>query len=51
MKQGQPVRIKIKAEVGFMNIKPPTYFNRKTVHVCFLAERSDGNLIDFRRFG
>ncbi|KAI4104557.1 MAG: hypothetical protein LQ339_003860 [Xanthoria mediterranea] len=51
VKQGQPVKIKIKAEVGFMNIKPPTYFNRKPVHVCFLAERSDGNLIDFRRFG
>ncbi|KAL8888722.1 MAG: hypothetical protein Q9215_003906 [Flavoplaca cf. flavocitrina] len=50
VKQGQPVKIKFKAEVGFMNIKPPDYFNRKAVHVCFLAERSDGHLIDFRRF-
>ncbi|KAL8674416.1 MAG: hypothetical protein Q9168_001208 [Polycauliona sp. 1 TL-2023] len=50
VKQGQPVRIKINVDVGFMNIKPPAYFNRKPVHVCFLAERSDGHLIDFRRF-
>ncbi|KAL8851700.1 MAG: hypothetical protein Q9221_003431 [Calogaya cf. arnoldii] len=50
VKQGQPVKIKINAEVGFMNIKPPASFNRKPVHVCFLAERSDGHLIDFRRF-
>ncbi|KAL9001327.1 MAG: hypothetical protein Q9169_000218 [Polycauliona sp. 2 TL-2023] len=49
LKQGQPVKTKIKAEVGFMNIKTPEYFNRKPVHVCFLAERSDGHLIDFRR--
>ncbi|KAL8734656.1 MAG: hypothetical protein Q9166_001312 [cf. Caloplaca sp. 2 TL-2023] len=49
VKPGQPVRIKLKAEVGFMNMKPPTHFNRKAVNVCFLAERSDGNLIDFRR--
>ncbi|KAL8655597.1 MAG: hypothetical protein Q9226_002980 [Calogaya cf. arnoldii] len=50
VKQGQPVKVKINAEVGFMNIKPPVSFNRKPVHVCFLAERSDGHLIDFRRF-
>ncbi|KAL8765822.1 MAG: hypothetical protein Q9209_007226 [Squamulea sp. 1 TL-2023] len=50
VKQGQPVKVRIKADVGFMNIKPPAFFNRKAVHVCFLAERSDGQLIDFRRF-
>ncbi|KAL8807605.1 MAG: hypothetical protein Q9182_000589 [Xanthomendoza sp. 2 TL-2023] len=50
VKQGLPVKINIKAELGFLNIKAPTYFNRKAVNVCFLVERSDGHLIDFRRF-
>ncbi|KAL8901398.1 MAG: hypothetical protein Q9207_005230 [Kuettlingeria erythrocarpa] len=49
VKRGKPVKIKIRAELGFMNEKPPTFFDRKAVHVCFLAERSDGELIDFRR--
>ncbi|KAL8829578.1 MAG: hypothetical protein Q9170_006107 [Blastenia crenularia] len=49
VKRGQPVKIKVKAEVGFMNEKAPTYFHRKAVYVCFLAERSDGRLVDFRR--
>ncbi|KAL8695129.1 MAG: hypothetical protein Q9218_000297 [Villophora microphyllina] len=46
---GQPVKIKIRAEVGFMNTKSPMFFQRKAIHICFLAERSDGHLIDFRR--
>ncbi|KAL8971707.1 MAG: hypothetical protein Q9197_003139 [Variospora fuerteventurae] len=49
VKRGQPVKIRIKAELGFLNEKVPTFFHRKAVHVCFLAERSDGQLIDFRR--
>lgn len=49
VKHGQPVKIKIRADLGFMNNKPPAFFNRKAIHVCFLAERSDGHLIDFRR--
>lgn len=49
VKRGKPVKIKIRAELGFMNEKPPAFFHRKAVHVCFLAERSDGELIDFRR--
>lgn len=49
VKQGQPVKIKIRAELGFLNEKPPAFFHRKAVHVCFLTERSDGELIDFRR--
>lgn len=49
VKRGQPVKIKVKAELGFMNEKPPAYFHRKAVYVCFLAERSDGYLIEFRR--
>ncbi|KAL9027264.1 MAG: hypothetical protein Q9196_004190 [Gyalolechia fulgens] len=49
VKPGQAVKIKVRAEVGFMNEKAPTYFHRKAVYVCFLAERSDGHLVDFRR--
>ncbi|KAL8776306.1 MAG: hypothetical protein Q9194_003238 [Teloschistes cf. exilis] len=49
VKHGQPVQIKIRAELGFMNTKPPIFFQRKAIHICFLAERSDGHLIDFRR--
>lgn len=32
-----------------MNEKIPTYFQRRPVYVCFLAETSDGSIIDFRR--
>ncbi|KAI4170407.1 MAG: hypothetical protein LQ343_005029 [Gyalolechia ehrenbergii] len=49
VKPGHGVKIKVRAELGFMNEKPPAYFHRKAVYVCFLAERSDGHLIDFRR--
>ena len=48
-KPGKPVCIKLKAEIGFMNDKVPQFFARKQVFVCFLAETSDGKLIDFRR--
>lgn len=49
-RRGQWVRIKFKADVGFVNEKLPINFRRKSVYVCFLAETSDGRLIDFRRF-
>ena len=48
-KKGRPVVIKIKAEVGFINDKVPTFFRRKPVYICLLTERSDGFLVDFRR--
>ena len=48
-KRGQFPVLKFKAELGFMNEAVPTSFNRKPIYVCFLAERSDGHLIDFRR--
>ena len=47
---GHWVKIKFKADVGFVNEKVPIFFRRKQVYVCFLAETSDGQLIDFRRF-
>ncbi len=48
-RKGRPVMIKIKAEVGFMNEKVPTFFHRKPIHVCLLTERSDGHLVDFKK--
>ena len=32
-----------------MNEKVPSYFQRHPLYVCFLAETSDGHMIDFRR--
>ncbi|OJJ49132.1 hypothetical protein ASPZODRAFT_157591 [Penicilliopsis zonata CBS 506.65] len=49
MKAGSPVQIKFKAEVAFMNEQPPSFFQRRPVYVCFLAETSDGRMVDFRR--
>jgi hypothetical protein len=48
-KPGKPVTIKFKAEIGFLNENVPTLFNQNAVFVCFLAETSDGRLIEFRR--
>ncbi|OJD22418.1 hypothetical protein ACJ73_06234 [Blastomyces percursus] len=49
VKPGKSVRVGFKAEIGFINEKLPTFFRRKPVYVCFLAETSDGRMIDFRR--
>jgi ATP-dependent DNA helicase HFM1/MER3 len=43
------VKVKIKAECGFINDRVPTMFHRKPIYVCLLVERSDGHLVDFRR--
>ncbi|PGH02716.1 hypothetical protein AJ80_08813 [Polytolypa hystricis UAMH7299] len=51
IKPGKHVRVRFKADIGFMNEKPPVYFRKRPVYVCFLAETSDGRLVDFRRFG
>ncbi|PWY88402.1 DEAD/DEAH box DNA helicase [Aspergillus heteromorphus CBS 117.55] len=48
-KPGSSVRIQFRAEIAFMNEKCPTYFRKRPVYVCFLAETSDGRMIDFRR--
>lgn len=50
MKPHQYVRIRLRAEVAFLNEKTPIYFRKKPVFVCFLAETSDGQLVEFRRF-
>ena len=43
------MNIRIKAECSFINERVPMAFNRKPIYVCFLMERSDGHLVDFRR--
>ncbi|KAL1956282.1 hypothetical protein VTO42DRAFT_7455 [Malbranchea cinnamomea] len=48
-KPGKPVKIKFMADIGLINEKIPTFFHRRPVHICFLAETSDGEIIDFRR--
>ncbi|KAK5052748.1 hypothetical protein LTR84_002614 [Exophiala bonariae] len=48
-KTGKGVTVRFKVEVGFLNDVKPQYFKRKPIYVCFLAETSDGRLIDFRR--
>ena len=49
VKAGRPVAVKLRAEVGFVNEKPPSHFQKKQIYVCFLAETNDGQLIDFQR--
>ncbi|PKY00800.1 P-loop containing nucleoside triphosphate hydrolase protein, partial [Aspergillus campestris IBT 28561] len=49
VKAGQSVKVFFKAEIGFMNEKCPAFFQRRPIYVCFLAERSDGWIVDFRR--
>lgn len=49
VKPGRPVTVKLKAELGFVNEKPPSHFQKKQIYVCFLAEINDGQLIDFQR--
>lgn len=43
------VKIRLNAEIGFLNEIVPTFFRRRPIYVCFLAETSDGRVIDFRR--
>ena len=49
MKPQKCIKIRVKAEIGFLNENVPAFFRKKLIYVCFLAETSDGQLIDFRR--
>ena len=49
IKKGEHVAVKIRAELGFLNEKPPETFMRKPVYVCLLVELSDGHLVHFAR--
>jgi hypothetical protein len=43
------VEVKLSAVIGFLNETVPLFFHKKPVYVCFMAETSDGIIIDFRR--
>jgi ATP-dependent DNA helicase HFM1/MER3 len=49
MKCVEGVKIQVKADIGFMNEKPPQKFAGKLVYVCLLAETSDGRKVHFAR--
>lgn len=44
-----PVEVSVRAEIGFLNHKHPSKWHDKLIYVNFVAETSDGNLVDFRR--
>ncbi|CAZ81545.1 unnamed protein product [Tuber melanosporum] len=44
-----PVKLVVKAELGFLNSHPPERFRGNLLFANILAERSDGLLVDFRR--
>ncbi|KAF2841972.1 P-loop containing nucleoside triphosphate hydrolase protein, partial [Patellaria atrata CBS 101060] len=49
MKNGDGVRVNVKAEMGFINDRPPLIWHKRPVYVCMLAETSDGNKVHFCR--
>ena len=49
MKTQGCIKIGLKAEIGFLHESIPTFFRKRPIFVCFLAETSDGQIIDFRR--
>ena len=48
-KKPEYVRIKLKADIGFLNDAVPEFFQRRPVYICILAETSDGHKIHFGR--
>ncbi|KAK6362952.1 Sec63 [Orbilia blumenaviensis] len=44
-----PVKVNFRAEIGVLNDQTPARWHGKLLHFYFLAERSDGYLVDFRR--
>ncbi|KAI1613005.1 nucleotide-sugar transporter-domain-containing protein [Exophiala viscosa] len=49
LKSGHGATINVVAQVGFLNNTAPLVYNRRMIYVCFIAETSDGELVDFRR--
>ncbi|KAK8165413.1 LOW QUALITY PROTEIN: putative DEAD/DEAH box DNA helicase [Phyllosticta citrichinensis] len=49
LRDDQVVTVNMKADVGFMNEKLPTEWNKKPVYICVLAETCDGKMVHFRR--
>ncbi|KAJ4351104.1 ATP-dependent DNA helicase MER3 [Ascochyta clinopodiicola] len=48
-KAPEGVNIQVKADIGFINEKPPDKFAHKLIYVCLLAETSDGRKVHFAR--
>lgn len=49
MKTPEGVKVQVRAEIGFLNEKPPDKFVNKLIYVCVLAETSDGRKMHFAR--
>lgn len=49
VRAGEPVQMKMRSTIGFLNESVPSRWNGKMVYVCFVAETSDGRLVEFRR--
>lgn len=48
-KTASGVKIQVRADIGFMNEKPPAKFIDTPIYVCMLAETSDGRKAHFVR--
>ncbi|KAF2261988.1 P-loop containing nucleoside triphosphate hydrolase protein [Lojkania enalia] len=48
-KTSDGVKVHVKVEIGFLNERPPKYFDGKPIYLCTLLERSDGQKIHFTR--
>jgi hypothetical protein len=48
-RQDVHVEVRLSAVIGFLNETAPLFFHKKPVYVCFMAETSDGIIVDFRR--
>ncbi|KAK8237719.1 nucleotide-sugar transporter-domain-containing protein, partial [Phyllosticta capitalensis] len=49
LRDNQAVTVNLRAEVGFVNEKPPTVWNRQPIYICVLSETCDGKMVHFRR--
>lgn len=43
------MKLIVKAELGFLNSRPPERFRGNLLFANFFVERSDGLLVEFRR--
>lgn len=48
-KTPEGVKLQVKADIGFINEKPPDKFGKKLIYICMLAETSDGRKLHFAR--
>ncbi|KAF2137570.1 uncharacterized protein K452DRAFT_353417 [Aplosporella prunicola CBS 121167] len=48
-KNDDVVTVNLKVEFGFMNESSPSFYKGVAIHVCLLAETSDGHMVIFNR--